>query len=149
MAYHLFGNNPLSEPMMVYCQIDLKEHISMKFYLKFKSFHSRKCIWKCCLPKCSPLLNTKDTRITPVLNPSITQFYPNDIDGIVQYCSNSSALAIELHQSRNKPVIYSGTCVKRLGKSYQKHKNFIICLARSLQNNVCSPCRERPPVLRG
>ena len=24
-----------------------KEHISVKFYLKFKSFHSWKCIWKC------------------------------------------------------------------------------------------------------
>ena len=36
----------------------------------------------------------------------------------------------------------------RPGKSYEKHINFIICLARSSQNHVYSPCRERPPVLR-
>ena len=33
-------------------------------------------------------------------------------------------------------------------KSYEKHIYFIICLARSLQNHVYSPCHERPPVLR-
>ena len=33
-----FGNNPLSQPMMAYCQLDPKEHISIK-YLKFRSFH--------------------------------------------------------------------------------------------------------------
>ena len=44
----------LSEPVIVYCQLDPKEHISMKFDLKFKSFHSRKCIWKCCLQKWQP-----------------------------------------------------------------------------------------------
>ena len=26
----------------------------MKFYLKFKSFHLRKCTWKCCLPEWQP-----------------------------------------------------------------------------------------------
>ena len=35
MACRLFGDNSLSEPMMVYCQLDHKEHISMKIYLKF------------------------------------------------------------------------------------------------------------------
>ena len=44
--------------------------------------------------------------------------------------------------------VYSGTCIMRPGKSNEKHINFIICLARSLQNHVYSPCRERPPVLR-
>ena len=29
------------------CQLDPKEYISMKFYLKFKYLHSRKCIWTC------------------------------------------------------------------------------------------------------
>ena len=33
----LFDDNPLSEPMMVYCQFGPKEYISMKFCLKFKS----------------------------------------------------------------------------------------------------------------
>ena len=40
------GTKPLSEPMVTYWQLDHKEHISMKYYLTFKSFHSkRKCIW--------------------------------------------------------------------------------------------------------
>ena len=51
MACLLFGDNPLSEPMMVYCQLDPEEHISMKLYLKFKSFYLQKCIWKCRLQK--------------------------------------------------------------------------------------------------
>ena len=29
----------LSEPMRSYCQFDPNEHISVKFYLKFKTFH--------------------------------------------------------------------------------------------------------------
>ena len=47
MACRLSGTEPLSKPMMTYCQLDPKGHISMKYHLKFKSFHSRKCIWKC------------------------------------------------------------------------------------------------------
>ena len=47
MACRLDGAKPLSELMLTYYQLDPKEHISMKFYLKFKCFHSRKCIWKC------------------------------------------------------------------------------------------------------
>ena len=34
MACHLFGAKPLSEPMLLYCQLDHKEHISVEFYLK-------------------------------------------------------------------------------------------------------------------
>ena len=51
---YLFCNNPLSEPMMFYYQLDPTECISMKFRLKFKSFPSRKCIWRCCLQKWRP-----------------------------------------------------------------------------------------------
>ena len=47
MACHLFGTKPSSEPKLQYCQLDPKEHISAKFYLKFKCFHSRKCTWTC------------------------------------------------------------------------------------------------------
>ena len=43
---HLFCSMPLSEPMLTYCRLDHKEHISMKFYWKFRNFYSRKCIWK-------------------------------------------------------------------------------------------------------
>ena len=42
MACRLFGAKPLSEPMLPYCQLDPKEHISVKFYLKCDSFHERK-----------------------------------------------------------------------------------------------------------
>ena len=55
-SLRLFGNNPLSEPMMVYCQLDPKEHITMKFYFKLKSFHSRTCIWKYRLKKMVAIL---------------------------------------------------------------------------------------------
>ena len=47
MACRLFGAKPLSEPMLPYSQLDPKELISLKLYLKFRSFHSRKCTWKC------------------------------------------------------------------------------------------------------
>ena len=47
MTCRLDGAKPLSEPMLIYCQLDPREHISMKFYLKFIYFHSRKCVWTC------------------------------------------------------------------------------------------------------
>ena len=49
IACQLLGAKPLSEIILPYYQLDHKEHISVKFYLNFKSFHSRKCTWKCCL----------------------------------------------------------------------------------------------------
>ena len=39
----------LSEPMLKYCQLDPWEQNSVKSWSKFIHFHSRKCIWKCCL----------------------------------------------------------------------------------------------------
>ena len=42
MACCLFGAKPLPKPILTYCQLDPNE-----IYLKFKSFHSRKCIPKC------------------------------------------------------------------------------------------------------
>ena len=38
MACRLFGAKPLSEPMLDYCQLDPKEHTSVKFQLKFEVF---------------------------------------------------------------------------------------------------------------
>ena len=38
MACRLFGAKPLSRPMLPYCQLDPKEHISVIFYVKFKVF---------------------------------------------------------------------------------------------------------------
>ena len=49
MACRLSGAKPLSESLLPHCQIDTKEHISVKFHLNFNGFHSRKCTWKCCL----------------------------------------------------------------------------------------------------
>ena len=39
----LFGTKPLSEPILPYCQLDIKKHISLKLYLKFKNFHAGRC----------------------------------------------------------------------------------------------------------
>ena len=44
MACRLSGAEPLPEPMLVYCQLDSWEQISVKFEMKFYNFQSRKCI---------------------------------------------------------------------------------------------------------
>ena len=54
MSWCLFSDKPLSDTMMVYCQLDHEEHSSMEYHLKFKSFHSRNCLWKCHLQKWLP-----------------------------------------------------------------------------------------------
>ena len=54
MACRLFGTKPLPEPMLAYCQLDSWEQISVKFELALYHSHSRKCIWKCRLPKQRP-----------------------------------------------------------------------------------------------
>ena len=48
MVCHLFGAiHLLSEPMLPYFQPDHQDHIIVEFYLKLKSFRSRKFTWKC------------------------------------------------------------------------------------------------------
>ena len=54
MACRLFCTKPLPEPMLAFCQLDSWEQISVKFESEFYHFHSRKCIWKCCLPEWQP-----------------------------------------------------------------------------------------------
>ena len=44
MACSLFSTKPLPEPVVTYCQLDPQEHISMKYNLKFKHFHSWKYV---------------------------------------------------------------------------------------------------------
>ena len=39
MAGHLHGAKPLPEPMITYCQLHLKEQISVKFKSKYNGFH--------------------------------------------------------------------------------------------------------------
>ena len=65
MACRLFGTKPLSQPKLPYCQLDPKEHISVKFYLKFnfsfKEIHlEMSAKWR---PFCLSLnvLTTKET----------------------------------------------------------------------------------------
>ena len=55
MGCHLVSAKSLSELMLNYYVLDPLEQTS-KFYLKFKHFHSRKCIWKYCL-KMSTILS--------------------------------------------------------------------------------------------
>ena len=38
MTCRLFGAKPLSEPMLPYCRLDPKEHISVKFIYNWKVF---------------------------------------------------------------------------------------------------------------
>ena len=47
MACRCFGAKPLSEPMLLWYQLDPWKHILIKSYSKFIIFHSRKCICKC------------------------------------------------------------------------------------------------------
>ena len=60
MACRLFGAKSLPEPMLAYCQLDSREHISVKFESEFYHFHSRKCIWKCRLPEWRPFCSVGD-----------------------------------------------------------------------------------------
>ena len=57
MACCLFGAKPLPERMLAYCWLDTNGYISVKFYLKFKGFHTRKCMWKCYLQHCGHCLS--------------------------------------------------------------------------------------------
>ena len=54
MACRLFGVKPLPDPMLVYRQLDSCEQVSVKFISEFYHFHSRKCVWKCRLPRWRP-----------------------------------------------------------------------------------------------
>ena len=54
MACRLFGAKPLPEPMLVYCQLDSWEQVTVNVESEFYNFHSTKCIWKCRLPKWRP-----------------------------------------------------------------------------------------------
>ena len=47
MAWYLLGAKPLSKPILAYCQSHPCDQTSVKFYSKFKHFHSKKCIWNC------------------------------------------------------------------------------------------------------
>ena len=138
MTCRLFGDNLLSETVMVYFQL---QPILMNFCLKSVSFHSGKCIWKCRLqnwrpslsrPQCADIfkvffgnaslahmiapLSVKYPWSIPVTSTMLPGLNNNKarqlakvalyIDGLVQDCSISSALALEILQSCIKPSIW-------------------------------------------
>ena len=82
MACRLFDTKPLPEPMLVYCQLDSWEKISVKLELEFYDFHSRKCIWNCCLPKRCPFCSGGD---------ELNMCQCIDMDGLVQDCGTSNS----------------------------------------------------------
>ena len=43
-ACRLFGANPLSKPMLVYCHLIPYKYTPVKFQSRYKTFHWRKCI---------------------------------------------------------------------------------------------------------
>ena len=47
MVCLLFDAKPLPEQMLTYCQLDHQEQTLVKFESQYKTFHSRKCTWKC------------------------------------------------------------------------------------------------------
>ena len=49
MAWCVTGDNPLSETMLIYCQLDNLEQISVKFLSECVDFNLGKYVWKCLL----------------------------------------------------------------------------------------------------
>ena len=49
MACRLFSAKPLSESVLGNCKLEPSEQTRVIFKSKYKTFHSRKYIWKCCL----------------------------------------------------------------------------------------------------
>ena len=47
MSCHLLGTKQLPKPLLSYYQMDHKEHISMKFWIKIQCFSFKKIHWKC------------------------------------------------------------------------------------------------------
>ena len=66
MACRLFSTKLLPKPMLAYCQLDLREQISVKFQSEFYCFHSRKCISKCLLQKWQPFCSGGDELNSPL-----------------------------------------------------------------------------------
>ena len=59
IACRLLSAKPLSKPMVGYCKLDPSEQTSVKFQSKYKTFHSRKCIWKYRLPNGGHIIQGK------------------------------------------------------------------------------------------
>ena len=75
MACRLFGIKPLSIVMLGYYQLDRQKQTSVKFEFEFYHFHSRKCIWICCLPEWQPFCPGGDELIYNNNGPNGHFFY--------------------------------------------------------------------------
>ena len=95
MAWCRPGNKPLSEPVMV----SLLAHICVTRpqWVKLDCvMMAHDCAARCCY-------NTQ-------FSPKLANFMPNgvaDIDGLVQHCSISIAITLEILQSCTKPLIWN------------------------------------------
>ena len=93
MACHLFAAKPLSEPVLPYCQLDHKEHISVKFLFKIQTFSFKEIHIK--------MLSAKVVAILPGINvlrlhphlPGINELNITELGQYLQF-TNSSVVAI-------------------------------------------------------
>ena len=65
----MFGAKPSPEPMLVCCQLESWEQISVKFESEFYHLHSRKCVSKCRMWKCRPFFHGRN-ELRRILNKS-------------------------------------------------------------------------------
>ena len=73
MACRLFGAQPLSEPMLDYCQLDPCEHKSVKFKSKYNNFHWRKCISECFLQNVGCLVSASMCWIALIASSNVAE----------------------------------------------------------------------------
>ena len=99
-----YSTKPLSEPMVVYYPFDPWEQISVKFELKKKSL-TMKWVWKCRLQNgdhffylgLNVLNRAYVCHASFIKSDLMTTLY--QIDGLVQKCSISIAIKLEIPQS--------------------------------------------------
>ena len=103
MACRLFIIKLLPEPMKTYCQLDPQEQISVKSELKCKTYHSRKCIWKCRLwnvshfvqvSMCQMVVCSAHWYLAIICFPGMTKpehYGPNELNGAGDNKSDTSS----------------------------------------------------------
>ena len=94
MACRLFGAKPLPEPMLVYCQLDSWEQISVEFKSDFYHFTSRKFIWNCRLPKWQPFCSGGDE-----LTHELLETYGDILSTVVTDAMVLKQQAVSIHRA--------------------------------------------------
>ena len=133
MACRLFGTKPLSQPMLVYCQLDSWEQTSVKFKSELYHFRSRKCIWNCRLPKWRPFC------------PGGDEF----TDSGRCFQSTQRTLMITSHVNCNGILLnalrkWETFCWRQFQKYFSNHQNVFLCVYienRSSLVQVMVQCR--------